>query len=122
MQKNVNWLKALQYCSKSEKEHLLKAAKPQSINAVCDYIHNILKGNIDLNQEEKSRLKAKKAILRKLADRRTKVPERKKLLVQHGAGFLNSILGPVLGALGNIFLQICMVKSMLLSVKKNMKI
>lgn len=104
MQRNLNWLKALHCCSKIEKEQLLKAAKPEAVNAICDCVHNVLRGNISLSPNEKKKLQSKKTILRKLASRKIKAPERKKILVQHGNGFLNSILGPVLGALGNIFL------------------
>lgn len=104
MQRNLNWLKALHCCSKSEKEQLLKAAKPEAVNAICDCIHNVLRGNVPLAANEKKKLQSKKTILRKLASSNVKAPGRKKILVQHGSGFLNSILGPVLGALGNIFL------------------
>lgn len=104
MQRNLNWLKAIRCCSKSEKEQLLKAAKPEAVNAICDCVHNILRGNVPLTANEKKSLQSKKSILRKLANRKVKATERKKILVQHGSGFLNSILGPVLGALGNIFL------------------
>jgi len=104
MQRNLNWLKALHCCSKSEKEHLLKAAKPEAVNAICDCIHNVIRGNVPLTVNEKKKLQSKKSVLRKLASGSVKAPQRKKILVQHGSGFLNSILGPVLGALGNIFL------------------
>ena len=104
IQKNLNWLKALHCCSKNEKEQLLKAAKPEAINTICDCIHNILQGNVPLSSNEKQKLNAKKTVLRRLANRKTKALQRKRLLVQHGNGFLNSVLGPVLGALGNIFL------------------
>ena len=104
MQRNLNWLKALHCCKKSEQKELLRVAKPGSINAICDCVHNILQGNVKVNQAQLNQLKTKKKILRELVKRKNKTPERKKILVQHGAGFLNSVLGPVLGVLGEIFL------------------
>lgn len=103
MQRNINWLKALHCCSKAEKEQILKAAKPEAINAICDCIQNVLGGNIPISAQHKKQLQAKKVVLRKLVNRKSKVPERKKLLVQHGSGFLNSILKPVLSTLGELF-------------------
>ena len=104
MQKNLNWLKALQCCSNLEKKQIIEAARSESVNAICDCIQNILLGNIEISPKEKRVLNVKKEVLRKLANRKTKSAERKKLLIQHGGGFLNSVLGPVLGALGSIFL------------------
>lgn len=99
---NRNWLKALHCCSKSEKTHLIKAARPEAVNALCDCIKNILNGTVPIDGGNKNKLKKKKALLRKLSDRKTKSSDRKKILVQQGGGFLNSILGPVLGVLDNI--------------------
>ena len=104
MQRNLNRLKALHCCSKSEQKELLRVAKPESINAICDCVHNILQGNVKVDQRELNQLKKKKKILRELTSRKNKTPTRKKILVQHGGGFLNSVLGPVLGVLGEVFL------------------
>ena len=101
--KNHDWLKALHCCRKSEKQQLLKAARPELINAICDCIKNVLNGNVPISQSEKKKLGVKKTILRKLVDRKTKTPQRKKLLVQHGGGILVPLLAPILtGLLGNL--------------------
>lgn len=103
MQKNHNWLKALHCCGKSEQKQLLRVAKPEAINAICDCVQNILRGNVDVTKKQLIQLKRKKSILRELVNRKNKVPQRKKILVQHGGGFLNSVLGPVLSILGEVF-------------------
>ena len=102
MLNNINWLKAFHCCSKSEKAHLIKAARPEAVNALCDCIKNILNGTVPIDCKIKTKLSKKKSILRKLSDRKTKTGDRKKLLVQQGGGFLNSILAPVLGVLDSI--------------------
>lgn len=99
--KNLDYLKALHCSSKREKGNLLKSAKSEIINAICDCIKNILLGNIEVTSKEKRKLQPKKNILRKLADRKTKTLERKKILVQQGTGILTAILAPALGALAS---------------------
>ena len=102
--KNLDLLKALNQCNTSEQKQLLKTARPELVNAICDCVHNILQGNIPITQHQKKKLKGRKKVLRQLVLRKNKTARRKNLLVQHGGGFLSSILGPVLktiaGALG----------------------
>lgn len=100
--KNLDKLKTLYQCNKAEQKHFLKIARPETINTLCDCIHNILKGKVNLTQDQKRKLSSKKKILRKLTDRKNKVPQRKKLLIQHGGGFLNYILGPVIKTIASI--------------------
>ena len=94
--KHLELIKTLNHCNSAEKKQLLRSAPSGVVNAICDCIHNVLKGNVPLSQHHKSKLKSKKAILRKLTNRKNKTPTRKKLLIQHGSGFLSSILGPVI--------------------------
>lgn len=94
--RNLELIKALNHCNSVAKKHMLKNAQPEVVNAICDCIHNVLQGNVPLSHHNKRKLKSKKEILRKLTNRRNKTPIRKKLLIQHGSGFLSSILGPVI--------------------------
>lgn len=100
MQKNLNWLKVLQCCDKSELKGILKQTSATKVNALCDCIHNVLNGNVPIDSTTKEKLKTKKKVLRKVIDKKIKVPERRKLLVQHGGGIISSILVPTLLALG----------------------
>ena len=99
--KNLDYLKALHCSQKVEKEQLLKHARAEIINAICDCAKNILLGNIDITSNEKKRLQPKKNVLRKLADRKTKFKDRKKLLVQNGSGLLTALLAPVITTLAS---------------------
>ena len=100
--KSLELIKALNHCNGIGKKQLLKTAQPEVVNAICDCIHNVLQGNVLLSKHHKSKLKAKKDILRNLVDRKNKVPIRKKLLIQHGSGFLSSILGPVIKVISGV--------------------
>ena len=100
--KNLELLKALHQCTKSQQCNLIKSARPEQINAICDCIHNVLQGNVPLSNSQKGKLKKKKNILRKLTDKKNKTLTRKKLLVQHGSGFLSSILEPVIKVISGV--------------------
>ena len=104
--KNLSLLKTLHQCSLAEQKNILKSARPELVNAICDCILNILQGNVPISTYHKRKLKAKKDILRKLVHPRKNSSHRKKLLVQHGAGFLTSILGPVLKAIAGTVLNL----------------
>ena len=95
--KNIDFLELLQCSSKSERERLLAGAKSDQINAICDCIKNILLGNVEITSAQKSRLRPKKELLRKLANKKTKTKDRKRLLIQHGGagGLLPILLGTV---------------------------
>lgn len=100
--KNLELIKAIHQCKKSQKKKLLKSAHPELVNAICDCVHNVLLGNVPLTKYRKDKLKSKKLVLRKLVDRKNKTPSRKKLLLRHGSGFLSSILGPVIKAIAGV--------------------
>ena len=97
--KNLELLKALNKCNKPEQKKLLKVIRPEVVNAICDCVQNILKGKIPISSSEKRLLQSKKNVLRQLVDRKNKTVKRKKLLAQHGAGFLGALIGPAIAAL-----------------------
>ena len=98
--KNIDYLKLLQCSSKSDRIRLLTGAKSDQINAICDCIKNILLGNIEITPSQKKKLQPKKNLLRRLADKKTKSKERKKLLIQQGgSAFLPLLVSAVGGTL-----------------------
>ena len=99
MKKNFPMLNAIYCCKGKEQKSILKNAKPELINAICDCVANVLYRKVELNDTQKRRLERKKKILRSLADPKRKTGSKKKLLVQHGSGILTGLLGPLLGAL-----------------------
>ena len=71
------------------------------VHCICDCIHNILQGNISVNDIEKERLKRHKECLRKLVNKKTSYKE-KKQLIQEG-GFLGSLFPTLVGFVGKRF-------------------
>ena len=102
MKKNISYLKFLQQCSPSERKQLLKVARPEAVNTICDCIANVVHGNIPINSAQKSKLKRKVNVLKSLCDPKKKTTSKKKLLVQHGAGIFSSILGPIIKTIAEL--------------------
>jgi hypothetical protein len=62
---------------------ILSHADKHLINAVCEIIYNVLKNNINLNQQDRTRLLKHKKFLRALCERST-VSAKEKILIQRG--------------------------------------
>ena len=71
------------------------------VHCICDCVHNILQGNIPVNEEEKERLKRYKECLRALVEKKTSDKKRKHL-IQEG-GFLGSLIPILEGLVGKLF-------------------
>ena len=50
------------------------------VHCICDCVHNILQGNIPVDDEEKERFKRHNACLRKLVKKKTSDREKKRLI------------------------------------------
>ena len=102
MKNNLDYLKVLHKCSPAERKQILKVAKPETVNTICDCIANVVHGNIPINVKQKSKLKKKIKILKSLCDTKKNSSSKKKLLVQHGAGIFSSILGPIIRTIAEL--------------------
>ena len=71
------------------------------VHCFCDCVHNVVLGNIPVNEEEKERLGIHKELLRKLANKKTSYIGRKQL-IQEG-GFLGSLISILVGFVGKLF-------------------
>ena len=71
------------------------------VHCICDCVHNILQGNIPVNDIEKERLKRHRECLRKLVNKKTSYREGKQL-IQEG-GFLGSFIPTLVGLVGKLF-------------------
>ena len=71
------------------------------VHCICDCVHNILQGNIPVNDIEKERLKRHRECIRKLVNKKTSYRE-KKQLIQEG-GFLGSLIPTLVGLVGKLF-------------------
>ncbi len=99
--KNIDYLRVLCKSNKRQRDGILKGADKELVYTICECIDNCLNGNVKLTGNQVAKLKRKKAVLRRLRDKKVSVTQKKKLLVQHG-GFLSALLAPVIGIAGSL--------------------
>ena len=71
------------------------------VHCICDCVHNILQGNIPVDEEEKERLKRHRHCMRKLANKKTSYSRRKRLIPD--GGFLGPLIQILVGLVGKLF-------------------
>jgi hypothetical protein len=81
---------------------IVREADDSLILCLCEIIKNVLHGTLKISNHQKSKLRNKKASLRKLASRSSSVRSKRKI-IQSG-GFL-PFLVPLIGAVAKLFLQ-----------------
>lgn len=101
---HLQLLKALHTLKPKHRTALLKVCRDEEINCLCECIYNVLNGKVPLKDQDKSRLRKYKTILRKLISK-GKNKSRKQIIVQKGGAFLPIILGSVLSGLLSSFLN-----------------
>ena len=69
VEKNVDFLKILCKCKSNMPKVILTNADKDLINTICECVYNCLNGNIELNNEIKTKLKRHKNDLRNLVGR-----------------------------------------------------
>ena len=87
-------LKALAKAHPHVCQVILKGADKDLLKCLSECAYNILRGNVKLKPAEKARLTKYKQKLRKVADKKTSLKQKQKL-VQTG-GFLPALLAPLL--------------------------
>jgi len=94
---NIELLKLLKKAkTPSQRNAIIEVAGNDLVYAICECIQNVLEGNVRLTSKRKAELAVYVDVLRDLADRKTKVEQKKKILKQKG-GFLPALLAPVVG-------------------------
>ena len=81
---------------------ILKVADDALVRTICECVLNVLKETVPVSKAAKRKLLVHKKSLIALAEKRTPLHKKKKILVQHGGNFLSVLLPPVLRVLGSI--------------------
>ena len=98
-------LNTLAHCSPKQRQLILKTADKGLVDAICECVVNLIRGNVKLSSSQKKTFAKHKRHLRKLADRKTSLKSRKNIIVQRGGFFLpllSRLIGPVIGAIGSL--------------------
>ena len=74
---------------------ILEHADPELIRALCECAHNILRGNVQMTQQENERLGKYRSKLRLLASKRGLSVKQKRRKLQQTGGFLPALLAPL---------------------------
>ena len=91
--------KFLSSCLPHQQQLLLETATPEQIHTLCESVYQVFKGNIPLNPSEKENLGEHENHMIQLAYGHVPYKEKKTILVQHGVGFVDTLLKPVITAL-----------------------
>ena len=97
LKRNLPLLRILHRSKPALVKSILKHASSDLTKAICECSLNVLKGNIKISPAQKRKLAHHKTNLRLLANKKTSLKKRKRIL-QKG-GFIGALLGPVLGVL-----------------------
>ena len=100
-QKEVFDFLVSKYCTKANQKDIIMRAKAPLINKICECILNILNGKVKISNEDYQKLKPYKKVFRKLLEKKVKLAQKKKLIIQRG-GFLQIIL-PLITAVIDFF-------------------
>lgn len=94
-------LEFLKNCPKNLQKYLLKRIPASTIKTICECCLNVLKGNISLSSRQKKYLRLHKNTLRCLADKKSPICRKRKLIVQKG-GFLNILIPAAISAISGL--------------------
>lgn len=99
--KNTILLQALLHATPEQRRAILRHANKDLIRCISECCLNILRGSVPLKKSQKSSLSIYKSVLRKLTEKNSSLPTKKKMIVQKGGAFLPLLLGPIIGALAS---------------------
>lgn len=96
MKRNAKFLKEISESTPNKRKYILKTSTDEHIQALSEIAHNLLKGNIKLDNKEHRAIKRWREQIRKLAHVHTSFKKKRKNLIQCGGNFLPKLVKPVL--------------------------
>lgn len=101
VKKNLHFLKVLHSAKPGVRKAILQKADKDLIDTICECLHNILRGNLQVSPTVYGKLKRHQKVLREIQAKKTSQKRKKQLLIQHG-GFLPALLAPILAIAGSL--------------------
>lgn len=99
LKRHVHFLQALASTHPLQRRALLKTAKNEQIQCLCEICLNILAGNVPVNV---NKMKRYKNLLRSLAKKKSSIQQKKRMLVNQSGGFLPLLAPAIISTLGGI--------------------
>lgn len=103
IRRNLTLLKKLYKARVGDRRIILKTVNDDFLNALCEIVINILSGKIPLTTKQYTTLKKKKHHMRMFGDKRVNLDKKKRIINQHGAGFILPLLGAALPFITSLF-------------------
>ena len=100
-QANKELLIVLSKCQKKLRNSIIENASKDNINSICECILNVSNGNVHINQHTYKKLKPFSKTFKKLLDRKTKIKDKKQLIIQKG-GFLQFLIPAIVSGIASI--------------------
>lgn len=100
IERNFDCLKVLACCNKKMRNSIIKGGSKDLIDTICECVLNFLNGNLEINENDTTKLIKYKNALRKIL-KRISIKEKKKVLIQKG-GFLQILLPSIITGLSSI--------------------
>ena len=97
-------LQVLANSSPRHKKAILKSADKKLVKTICDIFFNLLKGNINISDSEKLKLKTHRKFFRKFIEK-SSFRDKKKILEQKGSGILGLVLPAVISTLAEVLFR-----------------
>lgn len=91
VKRNIAILNAIPALKPDQRKGFISHCSDDFILSICEICLNVLKGNIPLNSEQYSRLKKHKTFIKLLADKKSSVKKKRKVVKQSG-GFIGPLL------------------------------
>lgn len=96
IKKNGEMLIALSNSPQKFRRNIIVHAPNELINSICECCKNVLKGNVSMSNGHTSQLKAHSKHIRKLADHKISIKQKKKILNNKNNSDLLSLLGTII--------------------------
>lgn len=101
---NQAFLHLLARSTGERRRSLLKHATKEELMALFEICLNLLRGNLNIKGKDYEKLKRQRHLIRKLADKRVKINEKKKIVNQKG-GFVSTLAAIAVPALAQLLLK-----------------
>lgn len=83
---------------------ILKNVHPEVIKAIAEIAYNVLQGNVSICNRVKKQLSKYKKTIRKIAVPRTKLADKRRLLINQTGGWIAPLISTILGAVLNKYI------------------
>jgi len=102
--RNLDFLKLLAKGNRRVRQKIIRSSHNDLIRCLSDCCLNVIKGNVQLDNQQKKRLVRHRKTVRNLSHKTVSLKKKRALLLQKG-GALPALLVPILSIVGSLLLD-----------------